>query len=527
MSFSSSIFRLLPTILAALFAGFVVALTFYFYFDSNQVAVSLIVGIIAGIMAFLLINRTAMFGLTRFLCQCGGANMAVLEKCPNETPKLSSIGLTVLLTGVFATMSGGYAMYKVFNSLPSAIVLGTLWGIMIFNIDRYIVMSMRKTGDLGHDFKIATPRIILAILISIVVVKPLEIRLFADRLQVKINDLELRSKEDFKKRRESFHGKDNVVIEMQEYKVRTDSLSRMLQGEPIKDPQYEALKMETQTKLQQRQQKERENIPRISQLRVEINRLEKAPSVYQLDSNGVKKPAGADAVQIAENISKLHELRIGLVNAIDAHDLASKNQLKYLENYRQQVRSQADGNQNRFDEMKRKRDSIDFAMRQDVEKDNQVNKTSYTDNFVTQIEALGDLTSKWFSTMWWMSWLIIILFMVIETSPIFVKLISPSGPYDEMVEAENVRLKAKSIYDSNTKMMMDEHDNQVNLQTYIQLQQNKNQEIENAIKAWASLKKSTLKQNHGTWHDEDFKKYIQELTTFSDELMASMNDSKK
>ena len=525
MKISNSTSRLLSAILAAVLAGLASALTIYFIF--GQEAVSLMSGVIVSIMAFLLINQNAMVGLTCFLCQCGGANMAILEKCPSEASKVASVGLTVLLTGVFAAMSGGYAMYKIFNNLAASIVLGVIWGIMIFNIDRYIVMSMRKTGQIANDLKIATPRIVLAIFISIVVVKPLEIRLFADRLQEKIKDLEMSSKEDFKKRRESLYGKDVVIKKMQEYGTQADSLNRMVTGEPVNDPQYETLKNETQSRLQRRQQITRENAPLINHLKLEINMLEKNPSVYQLDSNGIKKPAGADAIHLASNIAKLRELKTDLKNSIDAHELANKNQLRYLENYQQRARDLVNDIMNQSAEIKKKSDSIDIAMRPDILKGDTAVHAAFTDNFVTQIEALGDLTSERLSTMWWMSWMIIILFMIIETSPIFVKLISPSGPYDEMLEAENVRLKSKSIYDSNTQMMMDEHDNQVKLQTYIQLQQNKSQEIENAIKAWALRKKSSLKQDHGSWSDEDFKRYINELTVFSDELLASMNGSKK
>jgi hypothetical protein len=59
---------------------------------------------------------------------------------------------------------------------------------------------------------------------------------------------------------------------------------------------------------------------------------------------------------------------------------------------------------------------------------------SYTNNFITQVEALGNLNSTPLTTMWWTSWLLTLLFVTIETAPVVTKLLSKRGPYDEMLE---------------------------------------------------------------------------------------------
>lgn len=79
-----------------------------------------------------------------FMMLCSGANIHVLRKTPSEWNKYSGIGGVVLFTAVFATLSSGYAMYTIFDDISAAIGFGLLWGLMIFNLDRYIVSSIKR-----------------------------------------------------------------------------------------------------------------------------------------------------------------------------------------------------------------------------------------------------------------------------------------------------------------------------------------------------------------------------------------------
>jgi uncharacterized protein DUF4407 len=84
-----------------------------------------------------------------------------------------------------------------------------------------------------------------------------------------------------------------------------------------------------------------------------------------------------------------------------------------------------------------------------------VKERSYTNNFITQVEALGHLNSERFSTMWWTSILIMFLFIVIETAPIIVKLLTKRGSYDETldrVEYEHYLNEQKIISDRNDEI---------------------------------------------------------------------------
>jgi hypothetical protein len=116
--------------------------------------------------------------ITRFFVLCSGVDTEVLKKCPTETSKYVGMGATIFFTGLFAALAAGYALNMVFDNLWMAGILGLVWGLMIFNLDRYIVSSMRKEGKVSRELLAASPRIILAVIISIVIAKPLELKIF-------------------------------------------------------------------------------------------------------------------------------------------------------------------------------------------------------------------------------------------------------------------------------------------------------------------------------------------------------------
>jgi F0F1-type ATP synthase membrane subunit b/b' len=111
-----------------------------------------------------------------FLWWCAGGVPEFLRLYPTEKVKYEGIGGAVLMTGVLAFLSGFYAIYTTVASgsyaVPISIGFGILWGLAIFNLDRYIVASLRKA------WLPALPRLGLAILIGITLSKPLELRLF-------------------------------------------------------------------------------------------------------------------------------------------------------------------------------------------------------------------------------------------------------------------------------------------------------------------------------------------------------------
>jgi hypothetical protein len=117
--------------------------------------------------------------LKQFFILCSGADKQLLEGCSDgEQTKFVGIGATVFFTAVMAFIASAYALFTVFDSVYPALLFGLVWSLLIFNLDRFIVSTIRKRDNFGSEIMQATPRILLAIIIAIVISKPLEIKIF-------------------------------------------------------------------------------------------------------------------------------------------------------------------------------------------------------------------------------------------------------------------------------------------------------------------------------------------------------------
>lgn len=117
--------------------------------------------------------------LHRFFIFCSGADTDILEECSaGENTKYAGIGATVFFTAIMATIAGSFALFTVFDNLAAAIFFGFIWGLLIFNLDRFIVSTIKKRNNFFDELIQASPRIVLAVIIAIVISKPLEIKIF-------------------------------------------------------------------------------------------------------------------------------------------------------------------------------------------------------------------------------------------------------------------------------------------------------------------------------------------------------------
>ena len=148
--------------------------------------------------------------LMRALWSCAGADSYILERSTyTDHVKYACLGGIVFATGFMAAMAGGYAFYIIFEPrgeaistaldgathLPTSImatIFGIIWGMIIFNIDRFIVASTGK-GDgteaiTWSEIKGAIPRILMGMIIAITISKPVEIRMFQTEINVKLQE---------------------------------------------------------------------------------------------------------------------------------------------------------------------------------------------------------------------------------------------------------------------------------------------------------------------------------------------------
>ena len=124
-----------------------------------------------------------------FLWWCSGAHQELLKQFPSEHSKYAGLGGVILATFVLAALSSGYAIYSVFGSWIWTVLFAVIWGVIIFNFDRFLVSTMRKYGvSPRKQFWMAVPRIILAIIIGLTIARPLELKIFEKEIDVKVTE---------------------------------------------------------------------------------------------------------------------------------------------------------------------------------------------------------------------------------------------------------------------------------------------------------------------------------------------------
>lgn len=106
-----------------------------------------------------------------------------------------ALGLFVVLTAVFAAISGFYTLHFLSGSRLFSLPLALLWGFIILSVDRYVVTTLRKPVLPDKSKRISQivtitvrvfPRLLLGILVAVVVAVPIELRLFKSAINQQI-----------------------------------------------------------------------------------------------------------------------------------------------------------------------------------------------------------------------------------------------------------------------------------------------------------------------------------------------------
>ena len=119
----------------------------------------------------------------QFFLFCSAADIEILKQCPkSEHQKYAGVGATVFFTGLLACASGGYALFTAFKIVWLSVLLGFFWGALVFNLDRFLVSTMKKSRGKLKELVQITPRLLLAVLLAIVISTPLELKIFEEEI---------------------------------------------------------------------------------------------------------------------------------------------------------------------------------------------------------------------------------------------------------------------------------------------------------------------------------------------------------
>lgn len=315
--------------------------------------------------------------ITQFFWFCSGSYLPLLKRVPTETHKYVGIGGTVFFTAFFAALAAGYALYTVFDSVVSATLFGLLWGLMIFNLDRFIVSSMKKRNNAWTEWKMAIPRLLFAVLLAIVISRPLELKIFEKEINRILDERKIEMMAQSKL------AIQDVFPEIQSLENKKDSIK----SETDKATAF-------RDKLQQEYDFERFG-----------TKTDGTSGIVGLGTNARKKEQQLDAAQ-----RELDEIRTFNQAKLDTLDAEIKRLMALRE-----------------DEFTKRTPQIENF-----------------DGFAARLDALQVLTKE-SEAIYWANIFILLLFIALETAPIFVKVISLKGPYDEMLELreDNVQVYVK------------------------------------------------------------------------------------
>ena len=329
--------------------------------------------------------------LKQFFIICSGADTHLLKDCSiGEQNKFAGIGATVFFTAVMAAIASSYALYTVFDNFYSAIFFGFVWGLLIFNLDRYIVSTIKKRDNVLDEILQATPRILLAIIIAVVISKPLELKIFEKEI-------------------------NQVLLE-----------------------QKNALTLENQNQIAE------QYTPKITELQTQISDLEAKVDTKESEVNALY----GTYINEAEGTAGTMKIGKGPVykEKREKHDaaLAELQQLKT--------------------ESKAKIETLETEISnlQTAQKESVAGSQPIIDNFdglMARVNALGELP-------WLPSFFIFLLFLAVETSPIFVKLLSPKGEYDYRLQDQETTVKTWTMQKVNERKLLLKTDNDINNKVY-------------------------------------------------------------
>lgn len=304
--------------------------------------------------------------LKQFFIICSGADTNILKSSSiGEQNKYAGIGATVFFTALMAFIAASYALYTVFENTYMAIGFGLVWGLLIFNLDRFIVSTLKKRNHVMDELLQVTPRLLLAIIIAIVISKPLELKIF----EKEINQVLLEQKNDL-----TLANKDQIALQY------TPKINGLKQDITI-------LENEITTK------------------ETEVNTL------YDIYINEAEGTAGSKRLGKGPVYKEKRE----------KHDAALAD-LKTLK----------DTNKTKIETLEA--DLATLQTEYDAKIDNTQPIIDGFDGLMARINALNSLP-------WLPSFFIFLLFLAIETSPIFAKLLASKGEYDFKLEDHETAIK--------------------------------------------------------------------------------------
>lgn len=438
--------------------------------------------------------------INRFLWWCAGANIDVLEKCPTDHAKYFGVGGTIVFTALMASFAGGYAFFTAFKSVIPSLFFGAFWGLLIFNLDRYIVSTIKDDGTskiTSDEWKVAAPRLLMAVLLGFVISTPLELKIFETEIQTVVERLKIDKAVELQNRDTTF------VSDLKRLKER-----RTIVDNDIKKLTYDKARLaENAGDFFQNS---------IAEQKIDLKNQEAVLEVWQKKVNAsYRSYINAKNDSLSNSIIKS---RLGVLRANQEERNKARKEVQSIQDKIVEL-NENKGNaiieeKNRINDLLASKLQEKTSLDEDITSKQKTydkknigyeNKTENYDGFAAHLEALGILTSEK-SSIFWAKWLITLLFIFIEIAPVLFKLMTEAGPYDDIMK----RMKHESFV--NEKQKISDINDNINTSIKITTEKNKNRLEAEIAGNKALLNKIALAQAEiaeiaiEKWKEEELKK---------------------
>jgi len=369
--------------------------------------------------------------IMKLLWKSAGADTYILSRSTyNDQVKFACLGGIVVATGFMAALAGGYAVYTIFEPKGSSLdvgvhiptmiassLFGIIWGLIIFNIDRFIVAATGK-GDgteaiTKGEIIGAIPRIIMGLIIAVTISKPMEIRMFKSEIDAELHQAQLEKRKVYEEKTKANYTSRFGLIDEEIGKVET----------------------------------ERDRL---------IDRIKSAEQEYTDQLQG-RAGSGAGNGPLSKALKdQLDKLERKLQN----FDKANEEELTRLKNEKIALNKELD---------------IELSKNEEV--------AAGLDGLLERIKLAHKIAGSTISIF------IMLLFAVIELTPIFFKMMLVKSPYDYMNDNINELLRAES----GIQIKYDYYENKQGQQRNLVINHQANKKIEEQI---ALLKAQTELSEH-------------------------------
>lgn len=446
--------------------------------------------------------------INEFFWLCSGVNRKVLRQCPTEYAKYAGMGGTIFFTACMAALSGGYAISTVFESTAIAICFGLFWGLLIFNLDRLIVNTMYSDGKVTiswQELVSGLPRIVMAIFLGIVISTPLELKIFEDAIDIQIEQDKDRLLNE--KIGDAVHRRDSTSQKRDE----------ILNGVAMFDTQITTSSTETnsllsdinelQTKLNAENNKIRTCNQQISSLQRQLGTLSPDDPKYQ----SIVSKLGSLRKQRNEATAQRNALSAA-IRGKQGQAAASDATLKTLMSNKQAE------TQKESERLRLEIDSLNLIIAEskvrhkDWSEEQIKTKGSFRDKldvqykgFQARMKAFSELKEEYPATKI-SSIFIMLLFIIVETAPTFLRMMVADGSYENLLDAEKHRIEVLSAKrksdlndDINTEVQISTEKNRQRLEAEVLA----NKELmERITKTQAELLQTAIDK----WREEELAK---------------------